>query len=224
MTTKLYMDIETCPDEREGAYEEILANIKPPANYRKQETIDKWIAEQGVVAAQEQYHKTGLHGISGGIISIAWALEDGEVHSILRRPDSTEEWLLQNFMDQVMDEAESLSADGWPRLQWVGHNIIGFDLRFLQQRLWINKVKAKFVIPVDARHGDWVFDTMLAWGGWKGYVSQDALAKALGLEGKGDVTGADVWPLYQKGEYDVIETYNRSDVSTVRAIHQRLTI
>ncbi len=81
----------------------------------------------------------------------------------------------------------------------------------------------KFTIPADAKHGgDWVFDTMKAWAGWKGYVSMDALAKALGLEGKGDMSGADVWPAYQKGEYEKIQAYNESDVETVREIYKRL--
>jgi hypothetical protein len=219
-------DIETIPDQRPGAYEEILANIKPPANYKKQETIDKWLAEQGVAAAMDQYHRTGLHGISGEICSIAWALGSGEPKSLIRRSSEPEALLLQTFFQSVFAEAEKMS-DGWPRFQWIGHNLLGFDLRFLQQRCWINNVEPAFPIPVDARHGKGtVFDTMVAWCGQYGtdrYVSQDALAQALGMAGKEGIDGSMVWDLYQMQEYQQIQDYNEDDIRTVMGMYRRLT-
>lgn len=222
----LGFDLETIPDQRPGAFERCIENIKPPGNIKKPESIEKWLTEKGPGAAAEQYHKTGLKGISGEICSVAWALDSGEPRSLIRRSGEPEALLLQTFFDQVFDEAEEMS-DGWPRFQWIGHNLLGFDLRMLTQRCWVGNVQPRFPIPVDDRHGKGsVFDTMVAWCGQYGtdrYVSQDALAQALGLEGKAGIDGSMVWDLYQMQEYQQIQDYNEDDVRTVMNMYRRLT-
>ena len=106
----------------------------------------------------------------------------------------------------------------------ASHNVIEFDLRFLKQRAIVNNIRPPFIIPADAKHGSaQVFDTMKAWAGWKGYVSQEALCEALGIDGKAGMTGADVWPAYQRGEYETIEEYNRDDVRIVRELFKRMS-
>ena len=58
------------------------------------------------------------------------------------------------------------SQGRYPRLTWIGHNVIGFDLLFLKQRCWINNIRPPFIIPADAKHGgDSVFDTMVEFAG-----------------------------------------------------------
>ncbi len=220
--SKIFIDIETIPDQREGAYEEFLANVKAPGQYKKPESIQKWIDENGAAAAQEAYHKTSLAGISGEICSIAYAIDDGEVDGYIRRPGESEADLLRIFFETVLEHFPD-HQQSYPRIQWVGHNILGFDLLFLKQRCWVNNVKPSIFLPTEAKHGgEYVFDTMKGWAGWKGFVSQDALAKALGLPGKGDITGADVHDYYLAERYDEILAYNKSDVETVRAIYKRL--
>ncbi len=217
------IDIETIPDQTPGVLQNFIDEVKAPGQYKKTESIQKWHDEIGPEIGALDYARTSLNGISGEICSIAWSLGDGEPQSLLRRPGESEKGLLRLFWVQLSKQANEM-VDGWPRLRWIGFNIIAFNMRFLQQRCWITGVKPSFTIPVDARHGsDSVYDCMKAWAGWKGYVSQDAIAKALGLEGKGDITGADVWPVYEAGEYDKIEAYNRSDVKTVMEIYKRLT-
>ena len=218
----LYLDIETIPDQREGAFESILENIKPPGQYKKEESIQKWKDTQGKEVAEEEYHKTGLKGISGEICSIAWAVDNGEIIASCRNQHTSEAWLIRDFFACIAQENKN--GEGlWPMITWIGHNVIDFDLRFIKQRAIINKVRPNFVIPADAKHGgQFVFDTMKEWAGWKGFVSQDALAKALGLEGKGDIDGSMVWDLYQAGEYEKIQEYNKNDVETVRKIYKRL--
>ena len=221
--TNLYIDIVTIPDQRPGAFDKIYDTIRPPATYKKPESIEKWMVENGSKAAAETHLKTSLNGIAGEICSIAWALDDGEIIGNCRRPDTTESWLLQHFFDCIAQETKSGEGE-YPRLTWIGHNVIDFDLRFLKQRAIVNNVKPPFLIPADARHGSaQVFDTMKAWAGWKGYVSQEALCEALGIKGKDDMTGADVWPAYQRKEYDTIEEYNRDDVRIVRELFRRMS-
>jgi len=86
----------------------------------------------------------------------------------------------------------------------------------------VNNVRPPVVLPVDAKHGTSVFDTMKAWTGWKGYVSQENLCDAFGIEGKSGMSGADVWGSYQRGEYEQILDYNKNDVRIVRELYRRM--
>ncbi len=208
----LYLDLETIAS---GSPDDIT--VKVPANYRKQETIDKYIEDN----KEEQWRKGSLNGFTGEIISLAWAIDDDDVTSLFRRPGEPEADLLKAFFDQLI-LSEQVGDRDYRRFTFIGHNVIGFDCRFLLQRCWVNNVKPPVQIPADARHGTVVFDTMKEAAGYSGFISMDALAKALGLEGKQGMTGADVWPAYQKGEYDKIQAYNESDVETVREIYKRL--
>ena len=135
--------------------------------------------------------------------------------------DMTEAELLTLFFDAVGDIV--MGENGrYERLTWIGHNVIEFDLRFLKQRAMVNNVRPTVVIPADARHGNNVFDTMKEWAGWKGYVSLDKLAKAFGFEGKEGMSGTDVWPAFQAGEYEKIAEYNKSDVELTRKVYRRM--
>jgi len=220
----LFLDLETIPDQRPGAYDKILENVTAPGNYKKQESIDRWIAQHGEAEAQEQYHKTGLNGIAGEICSIAWAIDDGEIIGYTIPPSLPEAGLLDGFFKDVQYKVKKAGTGAHPSLTWIGHNVIDFDLRFLKQRCIVNQVQPPFIIPADARHGSRdVFDTMKAWAGWKGYVSQQALCEALGIEGKDDMTGADVWPAYQAGKFEEILAYNKNDVRIVRELYRRMS-
>lgn len=222
--TEMYFDMETIPDQREYAKHNILVNLKPPGNIKLEASIQKWREEKAPAAAEEAYQKTGLNGISGEICSIAWAIGDGEISGHIRMPSESESDLIDAFFEDVIKEVHRDGEGHFPRLNWVGHNVIDFDLRFLKQRCIVNDIKPSFVIPADAKHRNGsVFDTMKAWAGWKGFVSQDALCKALGLPQKAGMTGADVWPFYQAGRYQEILDYNKADVHTVRELFRRMS-
>lgn len=217
----IFIDIETRPDSREGAYQKIADQIKPPGNIKKPESIEKWMEEHGTAAAEEAYHKTGLNGIAGEIISIAWALDDEEIQGHIRLPNESEAALLEAFFEDLT----------WvlPRNTghcWVGFNHKDFDLRFIKQRCMVNNIRPPIHIPAEGRHGGGqVFDCMVAWCGQYGsnrYVSQEALCEAFGIEGK-VMSGADVWPAYQKGRYEDILAYNKDDVRIVRELYRRMS-
>ena len=225
--SNLFFDLETIPDQREGALQDHLNNIKPPGTYKKQESIDKWMKENGEAAAIEQWKKTALEGISGQIVSIAWAFDDGVVQGFCRRdPESSldERMLLQIFFDKVYDQHKP--GEGTHQsLTWIGHNVIDFDLRFLYQRAAVGGIKPPFLIPTEARHGSMVYDTMKAWAGWKGYVKQDDLYAALGGEPheNDDMDGSQVWDYIKAGRYDEVLAYNKRDVEKLRFNYKRLT-
>lgn len=213
----LFFDIETIPDQGPGAIEKAADLVKVPANYKKLEVIEQYRQDH----AEDEYRKTALKGIAGEICSMAWALDDGEVQGIIRK--SSEVDLLRTFFDIVSAKSSKHGSGDYPYLTWIGHNIIEFDLRFLKQRCLVNNVRPAFHIPADARHGKNVFDTMREWAGWKGYVSQDALCQAFGIDTDTNMDGSMVWDFYQAGRYDDILAYNRNDVRLVRALFNRMT-
>jgi len=217
----LHFDIETIPDQRDGALQDCIDNIAAPARYKKQESIDRWIKEEGPVAAVEVWKKTALEGISGQIVSIAWSFDKYPVTGFIHMDES---WVIQTFFDTISERVKN-GEGKFQQITWIGHNIIEFDLRFLYQRAVINGLKPAFSIPIDARHGSQsVFDNMVAWSGYRKYVKQDALYKALGGEPfkDDDMDGSMVWDYIDAGRFDEVLEYNKRDVLKVRHNYQRL--
>lgn len=239
MTIPLYFDIETIPDQREDVFKEYLDEVKPPANYKKEETINNWLLENAERIALETYHKTALNGLYGEICSIAWALGDGKIYHVTRGLDEvdSETYLLEQFWRDlkadILEYTDKTEDANWERRQWIGHNICGFDLRMLEQRSIICGVKPEYWIPTDTRPGAHCFDTMLAWSGTFSkrdqYVSQDKLCRALKIglpdwaKHVEDTDGSKVWDLYRNGDFDLIGVYNSLDVWKVRELHKRMT-
>lgn len=234
---KLFIDLESIPDQRPDAFDRYLDAVKPPGNLKKQETIDKWMVENAETVALENFKKTGLNGLHGEICSIAWALDDNDIFVITRglKPVGSETDLLNLFWEHLLQDIREYSERredvNWPRLQWIGHNLLDFDLRFLKQRSIIRGIKPAQMIPADARHGgDHVFDTMKEWAGWRGYIKQSDLVEAFGIglpdwadEDLAEVDGSKVWDIYREQDYSLIAEYNRLDVYYVREIHKRMT-
>ena len=237
-----YCDIETIPDQSEGALEEVLEAIEAPAAMKKAETIEAWHNGEGkyagvkLQAAETEWKKTGLSGTRGEIICISFALGDRDVINVGRTTEEAEASLLKDFFAAVEYELQAIADDsriggGYaPKIskkisKWIGHNITGFDLRFLWQRCVLNNVKPPFEIPYKAKPWDnTVFDTMVEWAGLHGKdKSQDAICKAMGYDGKGDIDGSKVWDYAKAGRYQEIYDYCDDDVEKVRLMHKRMT-
>jgi len=217
----IFIDIETIPNQSPEYRAMVRAEIKPPANLKKQESIDAWYAENAESATDESVAKTSFDPAAGHIACIGWAIGDGEVFSLSNVKLDDEADNLTRFFDDVV------KACGMNPAQWIGHYISGFDLRFLINRAIILGVElpSKLVLPRDIKPwGGQVFDTMTAWAGTKDKISQDRLAKALGLAGKGDFDGSMVAAAWLAGEHEKIAAYCRSDVETVRAIYRRFEV
>jgi predicted PolB exonuclease-like 3'-5' exonuclease len=221
---KLFIDIETIPTQREDIKTDIRFNISAPANYTKPETIAKWIEENAETEFDKQYRKTALDGLLGEIVSIAWAVEDNEPQVLFRVAGESEADLLRAFFEDLQlltdKNSQRINID-----QWIGHYITGFDLRFIWQRCVVNQVKPTVKIPYNAKPwDDCVFDTKVEWSGtgqYSGKSSLDALCKAFGLEGKGDIDGSKVWDYYQAGRIEEIAEYNKEDVIKARKIYNK---
>ena len=210
--TTLYFDIETIPTDLPWVIEDLRANIRPPSNYSKPETIEKWMAENAESAFEEKLHATGLDGSYGQICCIAYAFDDEPIQTIGTHLQLTERSILADFSAELKDKRIT---------KIVGHNIAGFDLPYIRKRAIIHCIPMN--LPFDAKPWDEkIYDTMLKWDAKKS-ISMDKLARVLGIEGKGDIDGSMVWDMYKRGEYQQIADYCADDVNIVQSIYSRMT-
>lgn len=210
----IYVDIESVPSQCPDYRAKVRAGIKPPANYSKPETIAKWMEENAEAATDEAIAKTSFDPACGHIVCIGWAIGDEPAHSVSAHDIAAERRVLELFF-------EALPTMGLAR--FIGHYISGFDMRFIINRAIVLGVPIPSIIPRDIK--PWsqeIFDTMVAWAGPKGSISQANLAEALGIDGnKSDFDGSMVAGAWARGEHERIAAYCRGDIETVRAIHRR---
>ena len=211
--TKLFIDIETIPCQSPGAMDDAKRNLKVPANYTKQETIDKWIEEN----AEKAYLKTSFDGGLGQIIVIGYAIDD-EPAQTLRAYNTC-----MDAENQLLEEFFRIYSDLGTGSLVIGHNHVAFDLPFLLKRAIVQSVTPAPFFPRNPKwNGNEIFDTMLAWSP-KEYTSMNYLCKVLGMDGKGDIDGSDVWPMVQAGKVTEVAEYCKGDVERTREIFNRLT-
>lgn len=209
----VYLDIETIPCQSAEYRTRVREGIKPPGTIKKPESILQWLEENAETATDEAVAKTSFDPAYGHICCIGWAIGDDPVQSLSAPTVSDEADILRGFFD-------ALPKMGMAK--FIGHYITGFDLRFIMCRAIVLGVKIPSIWPRDPKPWDQsVFDTMVAWAGARGTISQDRLCEALGLSGKGDFDGSMVAAAWANGEHQRIAEYCRSDVETVRAIHRR---
>lgn len=221
---KVFIDIETIPNQKQGALYECISNVKAPKNLKKPESIDKWLSDNKNEQGKKDWLKTSLDGNSGEIVVICFAVEDGDVIKLFRKIDESERDLIEKFCEKLEVELNSKAGDIYTfKPYFVGHNIINFDIPFLFKRFVINCVTPGFNFSRNSRHPSSMFDTMEAWEGFKGYVSMDEIAKVLKIKGKSKgMNGSDVWEEVSAGNYDKVVSYCANDVECVRNIYNRL--
>lgn len=207
----LVLDIETIGATDEQVCADIVANLKAPANYKSPEAIQKWIDEN----RDDAIAKTSFDGAWGQIVCIGFKFDDEPAHAFT----GVEADILRNFSEVI----GQLSQSERHMLQVVGHNVTSFDMRFLFQRYVVNQIRPP-ALPWKAKPWDGqVFDTMTEWAGVGNRVSLDKLAKALGLEGKGEIDGSMVWPMYREGRIAEIAEYCKADVELTYQVFKKLT-
>lgn len=219
----LYFDIETIPAQSPVAHAAIAENVRPPASMKKAETIAAWEENDKAQAVQDAIAKTSLDGAYGHLCCIGFALNDAA-------PDTTylasyspagEATVLRDFFAAVDD----LNRHNHFPICVVGHNVIGFDIRFVWQRAIILGVRVPHWFPRDPKPwGNDAFDTMLAFAGQRGTISMDRLCQALGMDGKADVDGSMIGQMWAEGRHEEIAQYCRDDVERTRAIHKRMAV
>jgi predicted PolB exonuclease-like 3'-5' exonuclease len=215
---KLFLDIETIPadvsDEKTRSALEYLFERKKNKHPDSDESWDEFVG------------KTSFDGSFGRIACIAYAVNDEETRVISDK--SGEKKLLEDFWF-VAGQCD----------QFIGHNVIDFDLRFILQRSVILGVKPTWNRFQELGKKPWemtkylsfaryanlpIFDTMQEWSNWgSGKVGLEHLALALGIPTpKTGIDGSEVAKFYADGKIDEICEYCKRDVDTTRAVYKRI--
>ena len=213
----LYIDIETLP----CADPTKVPDPKPPANYKDPEKIAAWIAD----AKADAHRETSLDPLLGRVFAIGYAVDADPVR-VLYDATGDEEARLIAELAAVVDAARE---DGRSTITWVGHNISGFDLKWL----WFRAVKYGHrdlarVIPYQRWQAGLCEDTLkLAQGSdWsaKG-LGLSRLAEYFGHAGKAEgLDGAKVYDAWLAGEHERIQADCRADVELTRDLSERFTM
>ncbi len=220
MLTYITLDIETIPAQREDIRRYIAETVAHPAVMKKAETISKWEAEDKPAAVEEAISRTGLDGAFGQVVCVGLAIDDEAPTSV---SSLSEAYVLHGLNAALC----KVPVKDWFSTCIVGHNVSAFDLRFLMQRFIVNSIRPHQIIARAAQAKPWeqdkCFDTMVQFAGVGQRISLDKLCMALGLEGKGDISGADVWPMVQADRLDEVAEYCRHDVAITRSAFRRMT-
>ena len=234
---QVYIDIETVPAQSPDAIaelkrqaEEEKAAVKAPSNYKDEAKIAEYVAAKCAeidAAADERYRKTSFDGAAGQIVCIGFAFDDEPVKTYWYDDwANTEREILVGFYAALCDRFEP-SRDRRPI--FIGHNLVGFDLRFMYQRSVMLGIRPPVWMPVNPKPWDEsVFDTMTAWSGFGNRVSLDKLCRAFGIAAKGseigeEIDGSKVWDFVQAGRISDVAKYCAGDIRRTREIHKRLT-
>lgn len=197
----------------------------------KDKALEMWVErfrdEKLEDAAQEEYRKTSFDGGKGHIAVIGLAIGDAipfAIESVNAVGEYDAKWEAETIREAFCRISDAYSACSDMRPVFVGHNVTNFDLRFLFQRAVVLGIKPPSIIPFHAKPWDaHIFDTMIAWAGVGNRISLDNLCKALGIEGKGEISGADVWPMIQAGKIAEVAEYCVHDVEITRDAFYRLS-
>lgn len=234
----IFLDIETLPCQDAALRAELDADaadklardleaVCAPGNYKNESTIASYVLDKQESMRAEfkedretAYRKTSLDGATGSICVIGMAFHNEAAISI----DSAlqpERGLLNEMMG-ILDK----HITGTSRPCFIGHNITGFDLRFLWQRCVILGARPSMWLPTDAKPWDTnrVYDTMVQWSPDRDKrISLARLCRALGVPtSKGDLDGSKVWDYWQAGKHAEVAAYCRADVDATRECHRRM--
>lgn len=248
----IYIDIETlraAEDVRLQILEDVKANFKAPSGITKGvmakdlgisdkdakfigagDMKTRWEKEmtesKSADVAQEKWEKTSFNPDVAPIACVCIGWFDGDNYNTYsfdkNRFIGGEAAMLEHFHGVIGDIC-SAHGELVKKPNFIGHNLAKFDLPFIWKRSVINDVETvKGVKWIDAKHGYNCYDTMTAWTGYGNRISADNLAKLLGIQGKSDMGGSQVYDTWQADPQKVID-YCHDDVAMVKAIHERLT-
>ena len=242
MPLRVFLDIETIPpDEREkpdvkpSVARKIFRNRDARSSQAKQkfsasDPNDNENAENEngkELCSDEIFRALALHAEYGRILCIGVLLEkDGKEwrKGVFGYDNQTERFhldekkTLRGFW-KLLAEEFSVRRD-----LIIGHNILDFDMRFIQKRSVIHKVEPSVNISFKRYYINEIFDTMWVWSGWQHRITLDDLTETLGLKSPKEegISGNDVYDLFLEGRHSEIAEYCMRDVQAVREVYHRL--
>lgn len=216
---RLYLDIETIP-AGDNHHESLrfLFEKKKAKKTKKEGCKDYTDFEQYLLG-------TSFDGSFGRILCIAYAIDDNPVECL--NSDGNETKMLEEFWKIVDSISIPARNPQWPDygVQFIGHNVIDFDMRFIYQRSIVSKIKPAYNLNF-ARYKDYpMYDTMKEWSKWSmNSVGLEHIALALGIPTPKDgIDGSQVFDFYKAGKTKEICEYCKRDVECTRAVYKRMT-
>lgn len=217
MNHRLYLDIETLPAGEE--YREKLEYLYKKKRKKEEEKKGK------VKGDFEQFlADTSFDGAFGRILCIAYAIDDKPTEVLYEGGD--EKKVLEKFWEIVMSISREPNNWQYPDygVQFIGHNVMDFDLRFIYQRSIVQSVKPAYDLSF-ARYKSYpIFDTMKEWVRWSmTNIGLESIALALDIPTPKDgIDGSQVAKFHKEGKDEEICEYCKRDVDATRKIYQRM--
>jgi hypothetical protein len=224
MVCEITIDLETIPSQLPWVKEYVQKDVKPPGNIKKAESIQAWYETKQGAAVQDALNKCSLDGAMNHIICIGFAVDDGEPKTFYcgEDPVNREAPMIKAFYDYVQEECGNYAH------KWIGHHVVGFDLKILRQRSIILGIKWPPIMEAtfQDKWGELVYDTMLKWSNdRRDFVSLEKLALAFGLESpKESMSGSQVYQYWQADRHQEIMDYCKGDIETTRAVYRCMTM
>lgn len=155
-----------------------------------------------------------LNAMKGRVVCVGMLVDDGIVVTETTFAGEDERGIIGNFWSVLK-----------PNDLIVGHNVLDFDLAFLQQRSWILGIQQSCAFDTRRYYTKDVIDTLQLWTNWTGNkkgVTLDALGSVLGC-GRKTGEGPNVAQWWAEGNIDRIKKYCRDDVRLAYRVFCRLT-
>jgi len=216
--SQIVFDLETIPGENKPG----PADIKVPANYKDPVKIEAF--RNNKTTLDDAWKKQALSYIDGRIHSIGFKIGTDPTGVVFSGTD--EQSVLKLFELEVIKSFNNhYQNDTIYSTTWIGHNIKTFDLPYLWLRA--RKYKCDRLLQVLGVMPDNIkfLDTMMVacvTDKYKGMVSLDKACVMFGLPGKGDVSGKDVFDMWQAGKDQEIADYCVDDVQKTHDLGQAL--
>ena len=209
---KLFLDIETLPAEESKMETLRLLFDKKNSEFDK-EKFDEFIA------------KTNFDGAFGRILCIGYAVDDDEPQNFYN--ENNEKETLQQFwhlVDALSSTPRNMQYPDYD-LQFIGHNVMDFDLRFIYQRSIVLGVKPAYELNFARYRGYPIYDTMKEWVKWSNSsIGLEYLALALDIPSPKDgIDGSQVAQFFADGRVSDILEYCKRDVQTTRDVYRKMT-
>lgn len=166
------------------------------------------------VALDPSDEKGALDAMTGRVVCVGMLIDDGREAKEITFAGEDEVRIITGFW-HALKPGDAL----------VGHNVLDFDIRFLQQRSWILGIQPSRILDTRRYYTADVIDTLQLWTNWSGNkkgVTLDALGSALGC-GRKTGEGARVAEWWAVRDIDSIKKYCREDVQLTYRVFCRLT-
>jgi len=211
---QLFFDIETLP---QGDYPD-RDEVKIPKNITKLETIENYIDRN----IEDTFRKRALVPHEGRIFCIGGILcvaDKEDMPFMITGVDNNV--VINNFWELITTQ---LVKKDWHNIEFIGHNIMDFDMPFI----FLNTLKyAKKFSSIVPSKGHRMVDTMREFSyhayGSNAYIKLETACKFFDIDVKStDLDGSKVYDYYLDGRTDEIKEYCMEDVRAVKKLYHKM--